>query len=444
LDLTNNNSNNYKKENTDTFVVDSLSNVSKQILMVQEVMGKTTDALKIWVQKIHDQQNEINTLSKKIETLSSDGKPVSDNHINKLISMNKDLVKLIEEENHIEKDLIPNIKSQIKDISNEIKYNNSNISQVQNDLKTINQKQKSFEKSLIKINPKTNDYVTFKDLFDFKTKFAKLTELNKRIVNLVSLTKKDNSSNQPKIINQDLKKDIELIKQTLNNHSEKIFKMNMFENDELKVLVKDLEQNLITNKNRIDRIESSALNVERELSEVLKMNSRFVRLLNRKEQVETKEFYFNTRLAKKMSELSGNISARLNIIEDKIENISNTKEVITQDIQIPNNINEKLNEVLSLKKEMSETMNKTKQFVSLISKKEALSIKQENILKRKEQDLENLIEQFTNILDKTKQKQERLDTMIAQGQQIFTLLKKKEKRTESELDIQLDNLLNKI
>ena len=479
------------KPASDKFMVRSINDLSKQLILIRKVMGQTTDALKTFAKKIHSHDKMITTLKNEVENVSK--KPVenSQDHIKKLVSMNKTLLKLIDEEEHLDKKVVPQIEKKIHDISREVRTNYSNIKDLQLSDQHLEIKQKSLEKSIVSAHSKRYNTPTGNDLLDVHKKMAELARLNNNMMKLIKLSGR---------------KDLEDIKKTLDDHSKKIFQMSAFETDELVVLVSDLEKAMKTNRERVDRIEVSSNNIERDLSSIMRMNERFVSLLNRKEQMDYKSLKISAQEAKRLSDLAGNVNSRLDTMETKItsiestgpaelrippelterltENIDNIKSQISK-IKIPQVpqpspqtlqqfkiITEKMNklesrleslaavdrsakptldktsgsmeEILGIRDEMRSMMENTRKFVSLVSKREVISMKQEESLKSKETDLNNLVNSLSNLIEETEKKKEKLEMMIAQGQQVFSILKKKERRTESELDVQLDAILNKI
>ena len=479
------------KSDNNSFFLKSITETNKHIFLVQKVLAQTKDALKLLVKKIqtHDKiidniKSDINQLSKKTPPKSD---PAYDAHIRKLVDINRELVKVINNEKHFDNNMIPKLEKKVGDLTREIRMNYSNIKDIQLSAKHMDMKQKSLEKSIISIHPATNDSVKYHDIITLKQKITNLANLNKRIITLV------HSSPAPKH-SASLEKEISLIKQTVEGHSKKIFQIERFDDDELRVLVDDLEKAMRSNKERVDRIETSSNNVERELSSILKMNSKFVSLLNRKEQMEYQHLKISAQEAKRLSEVAGNLTKRVDVIENRVNTIGSSKPSIIKEHYIPSDITAKIDdikshishlrklqspditpqitsiterldsleskinsklssppnldidiaEIMRIKEEMHSMMGKTRNFVSLVSRREALSMKGDEALKSKETQLDGLVDSLTKLIEQTERKRDKLDMMIAQGQQVFTLLKKKERRADSELDVQLDAILSKI
>ena len=119
------------KPDNNRFILKSITETNKHILLVQKVLGQTTDALKLWVKKIqsHDKiidniKSDINQLSRKTTSKSDSGYNA---HITKLVSINRELVKVINDEKHLDKAIIPSLEKNIGDMTKEIRMNYSNI-----------------------------------------------------------------------------------------------------------------------------------------------------------------------------------------------------------------------------------------------------------------------------------------------------------------------------
>ena len=473
-----------KKANHNDFITNSMSNVNKQILLMQKVLTQVTSTIKLWAEKTKSHDTLIKQLSSDLKTLSNKVHSPEDSqynmHIKKLVAMNNDLMKVIDEEKHLGKEIIPTIEKKIHDITNEIRMNYHNIKDIQISVKHMELKHKSLEKSIISLNPQTNSFVKYRDIKDINSKLVDLANMNKRLVKLVNVSGTNNL--QIKIENE-----INKLKEISQSNTKRIFQIEQFDDDELRVLVSDLEKTMKDNKERVDIIEDSSHNVERELSSILKMNAKFVSLLNRKEQMEYKSLKISAGEAKRLSELVRDTKSRLDTIEsmnlkiqpqllDKMNemksHINNLKKLqpsadINQQLRTLNNrissiesktnrpdpviskyspelSPEELKDIIRTKDEMHSMMEKTRTFVSLVSKREALSMKSDEDLKAKEMQLNDLIDSMTKLIEQTEKKKEKLEIMINQGQQVFSILKKKERRTESELDVQLDAILSKI